>query len=141
MNKARILIVDDDLALSQLVQISLDRTRLYQTRIENRSTRAFSITQEFRPDLILLDVDMPVMDGGEVARQIRADESLCETPIIFFTSLVSQSEAGQGVIYRGGDRFLAKPIDAPILIGCIESVLSSAALPGSPLPHSLSRDD
>jgi len=126
MSKPKILIVDDDLALSRLVQISLEKTRLYQTHLENHSTRALRTALEFRPDLILLDVDMPVMDGGEVARQIRADETLRETPIIFFTSLLSQSEAGQGLADRGSDHFLAKPIDAPVLIRSIESLLSPA---------------
>jgi CheY-like chemotaxis protein len=124
MNKPKILIVDDDLPLSRLVQISLEKTRLYQTRVENHSTRALRTTREFRPDLILLDIDMPVIDGGEVARQIRTDDSLRETPIIFFTSLLSQSEAGRGLVDRGGDHFLAKPIDAPVLIRSIESLLN-----------------
>lgn len=127
MSKPKILLVDDDLALSRLVQIALDKTRLYQTRVENHSTRALRATQEFKPDLILLDVDMPVMDGGEVARQIRANDSLRETPIIFFTSLLSRSETGQGLVDRGGEHYLAKPIDAPVLIRSIESLLNPVA--------------
>ena len=74
--------------------------------------------------MVLLDVDMPVMDGGEVARQIRADDSLRETPIVFFTSLLTQGEAGQGLVDRGGDHFLAKPINASVLIRSIGSLLN-----------------
>ncbi len=124
MDKTKILIIDDDVGLSQLVQIMLDGTRLYETKVENRSNHALTSASEFRPDLILLDVDMPGLDGGDVARQIRDDSLLRQTPIIFFTSLVSQSEAGQAMLSRGGENFLAKPVDPSVLIRCIESVLT-----------------
>lgn len=123
-DKSKILIVDDDVNLSRLVEAVLAKTRLYDVQVENRSRQTLAVVQAFKPDLILLDVDMPGMDGGDVARQIRADDFVRETPIIFFTSLMSQSEGGQGLVDRGGDHFLAKPIDAAVLIRCIESVLS-----------------
>ena len=126
-DKIKILIVDDDVSISQLVQATLAKTRLYEVRVENRSRQALAVVKEFRPDLILLDVDMPGMDGGEVARQIRADESVRATAIIFFTSLLSQSEAGQGLVERSGDQFLAKPIDPAVLIRSIESMLNPVA--------------
>lgn len=126
-DQVKILIVDDDVSLSRLVQAMLAKTRLYEVRVENRSRQALAVVKEFTPDLILLDVDMPGLDGGDVARQIRADDSVRETPIIFFTSLVSQGEGGQGLVERGGDHFLAKPIDAPVLIRSIESVLTPVA--------------
>ena len=126
-NKTKILIVDDDVSLSRLVQAMLTNTRLYEVKVENRSRQALAVVNEFRPDLILLDVDMPGMDGGDVARQVRADDSVRETPIIFFTSLLTQGESGKELVDRGGDHFLAKPIDAPILIRCIESLLGSVA--------------
>lgn len=126
-DKIKILIVDDDVSISQLVQATLAKTRLYEVRVENRSRQALAVVKEFRPDLILLDVDMPGMDGGEVARQIRADESVRATAIIFFTSLLSQSEAGQALVERSGDQFLAKPIDPAVLIRSIESMLNPVA--------------
>lgn len=128
-DKSKILIVDDDVSLSHLVQAMLAKTRLYEVQVENRSRQALSVVKAFQPDLILLDVDMPGLDGGDVARQIRADPSVSATPIIFFTSLISQSEAGQGLVDRGGDNFLAKPIDAPVLIRSIESLLNPVAAP------------
>lgn len=124
MNKTRILVVDDDVNLSRLVGIMLEKTRLYEVKVENRSHSAFATAAAFKPDVVLLDVDMPGMDGGDVARQIRADASLKDTPIIFFTSLVSQAEGGQAMVKRGGENFLAKPIDASVLVRCLESVLN-----------------
>ncbi|MBA3962360.1 MAG: response regulator [Chthoniobacterales bacterium] len=124
MDKPRILIVDDDAALSRLVGLSLEKTRLYQVRVENRSRQALACAREFQPHLVLLDVDMPGMDGGAVAAQLRADTSLRDLHIIFFTSLISQKEAGQNLISRGGDLFLPKPIDTAALVHSIEIVLS-----------------
>lgn len=127
MDKARILIVDDDVHLSQLVAIMLEKTRLYTTALENRPHCALRTARHFKPGLILLDVDMPGCDGGEVAGQLRAEPDLREVPIIFFTSLVSPGDANQTMIIRGGERFLPKPVDAAMLIRSIESVLREAA--------------
>jgi len=123
MDKVRILIVDDDIHLGQLVAIMLEKTRLYATALETRPHLALRTACNFKPELILLDVDMPGIDGGELAKNFRAHSDLREVPIIFFTSLVSPADAKQTMITRGGERFLPKPIDAAVLIRSIESVL------------------
>ena len=123
MDKTRILVVDDDVGISRLVSIALEKTRLYEVRVENRSRQALPCAREFRPHLVLLDVDMPGMDGGAVAAQLRADLSLNDLKIIFFTSLISRSETAQSLISRGGDLFLCKPVDAATLVRSIETVL------------------
>jgi DNA-binding response OmpR family regulator len=127
MDKTRILIIDDDAALSKLVQIMLEKTRLYEAKVENRSFNALATAIAFQPDLILLDVDMPGLDGGDVARQIRDNSLLQNTPILFFTSLVAASEAGQTMVTRGGDNFLAKPVAPAVLIRCVEELLGRTA--------------
>lgn len=124
MDKTRILVVDDDIGLSRLVGLALEKTRLYEVKVENRSRQALACAREFRPHLVLLDVDMPGMDGGAVAAQLRSDLSLNDLHIIFFTSLVSPKEAGQNLIERGGDLFLPKPIDTAALVRSIETVLA-----------------
>lgn len=123
MEKTRILVVDDDVGLSRLVAMALEKTRLYQVRVENRSRQALACAREFRPHLVLLDVDMPGIDGGTVAAQLRADTSLGDPHIIFFTSLISANEAGQTLVERGGDLYLPKPIDTATLVRSIETVL------------------
>lgn len=127
MNKARILVVDDEPNLSDLVRMFLEKTKRFEVRTENRSARALAAAREFRPDLILLDVDMPGQDGGEVARQIESDPILRGTPVLFFTSLVSSNEAGGGISRRGGMHFLAKPLDPKVLIEAIDLVLAERA--------------
>src|SRR6478609_6786454 len=95
MDKAKILVVDDDPKLSRLVKLFLERTSLYEVVEENRSSQAVQTAREIRPAAILLDIDMPGKDGGEVARELRADPGLKARPILFFTSLISVAEAGK----------------------------------------------
>lgn len=127
MNKRRILVVDDEPKLSELVRMFLERTQRFDVRVENRSAHAVAAAREFRPEMILLDVDMPGKDGGQVARELKDDTTLRATPILFFTSLISHAEAGERETVRGGMRFLAKPVDPKILIDTVDRILAGAA--------------
>ncbi len=124
--KRRILIVDNDRDSTHLVKILLEKIGWYSVLEENDATRAHLSAQNFRPDLILLDVMMPGTDGGEVAAQIEADPDLQRTPIIFLTALVTKAEANAGLRIQG-HRFLAKPVNIPELITGIEENLAAGA--------------
>jgi CheY-like chemotaxis protein len=89
---------------------------------ENDPTKAHQTAQNFKPDLILLDIVMPETDGGEVAAQIEADQELQKTPVIFLTALVTKAETKTGLRIQGHP-FLAKPISIPELINAIEENL------------------
>lgn len=117
--KARILIVDDEVAFTRMVKLNLEKAGDFEVRIENRATGALAAARDFRPDLILLDVIMPSMDGGDVQNQIKRDRSLRDTPIIFLTATISKREAGEGGLNSGGELFLAKPVTVENLVTCI----------------------
>jgi CheY-like chemotaxis protein len=120
--KRRILIVDDDREITRLVKILLERTGRYSVLEENDATKAHQRAQDFRADLILLDVMMPETDGAEVAAQIEADPELQRTPIIFLTALVTKPETKAG-LHIQGHLSLAKPVNIPELIEGIEENL------------------
>lgn len=124
MNKPRILIVDDEPNLSSLVRLLLEKTRDFEVRVENRSYHALAVAKEFLPDLVLLDVDMPGKDGGEVAAEIKADPVLGGIPVVFLTSLISQAEAGDGETIRGGNHYLAKPVNPKVLVETVKRLLA-----------------
>ena len=86
------------------------------------ATEAHETARSFKPDLILLDVVMPKIDGGELAAKIQADHELHNTPIIFLTALVTTAEAKTG-LHIQGHPFVAKPINIPELIEAIEGHL------------------
>ena len=119
MNQPKILIVDDDSRISSLMRIILARIG-YDVREENRSFAALATAQEFRPDLVLLDVDMPGKDGGMVAAELSSDPTIAGTPFIFVTSLVKGNEAGM----RGAVRFVSKPVEPALLVAAVEAAIS-----------------
>src|SRR6185503_6629280 len=118
--RKRILIVDDEASFARMVKLNLEKTGAYEVRVEHKATYAVPAAREFKPDVILLDVIMPAMDGGDVANQIKRDRHLKGTPIIFLTATVSKREAGDVGFNSGGELFLAKPISVEALIHCIE---------------------
>jgi CheY-like chemotaxis protein len=124
--KRRILIVDDDANSTHLVKILLERSGPYLVLEENDPTKADQTAHNFKPDVILLDIIMPKMDGGELATQIEADRELHDTPIIFLTALVTHGEAKSG-LHLQGHPFVAKPISIPELIDAIEKHLPATA--------------
>ena len=118
-NKKRILLVDDEATITRTLGMYLEATGKYEVLAENRGAEALRVAGEFKPNLILLDVVMPDIDGAEVAEKIREDASLRETPIIFLTALVKREEVGpDGTV--GGYPFIAKPLDPDEIIECIE---------------------
>jgi CheY-like chemotaxis protein len=119
MTKKRILIVDDDLNISRLTAIILENSGLYEVMIVNQSTRALSAAIQFKPAVMLLDVDMPDKCGGDIANEASRDSKLRDIPILFLTGLVSRAEAGARQIERGGMTFLSKPVEPALLLSCI----------------------
>jgi CheY-like chemotaxis protein len=120
MAKKRILIVDDEKSLTNLLKLNLEETGQYDVRIENWAEDALAAARAFKPDLVLLDIIMPRMPGGNVAAQIDADPQLKDTPIVFLTAAVRkhQVEENEGII--SGRPCLAKPATVDEVIAMIE---------------------
>jgi len=122
MNKQRILIVDDNPMIAKMVGAWLERTGVYETRRECKPLLAVSAARRFKPDLVLLDVDMPEMDGSEVAEAFRHDRLLEDTRILFLTALVAKHEAERGS--SGKTKFIPKPISPAQLIDHVAHALA-----------------
>jgi CheY-like chemotaxis protein len=122
-NKARrVLVVDNNGGTTRLIKILLEKTGDYVVLEENEPAKAHRTARIFRPDVILLDIVMPGMDGGEVAARIEDDPRLEGTPVIFLTALVTEAEAKGGLEIQGHS-FLAKPISIAELTHAIEQHL------------------
>jgi signal transduction histidine kinase len=104
-----ILIVDDNASARETLVAMLENQE-YQIELAEDGFHALQILQRLQPDLILLDVMMPGMDGFEVCRRIRSAPQLAEVPIIILTALDDRASLLQG-IESGADDFLIKPID------------------------------
>jgi two-component system alkaline phosphatase synthesis response regulator PhoP len=123
MNHKRILIVDDEAGVTRSLKLNLEATAGYDVRTENDSTRAIDAAREFHPELILLDVLMPHLDGCDVSARIHADPELRDTPIVFLTALTNNEATGGHAVTAGSTVYLAKPVDTEELIRCIEENL------------------
>jgi DNA-binding response OmpR family regulator len=134
MAKRRILIIDDEVGFTRMVRINLEKTGRFEVREENRAGHALAAARVFKPDLILLDVIMPTMDGGDVAAMMKKDRLLKGIPVIFLTATVSHREAGTGGLSSGGSLFLAKPVSLENLIERIDEHLPPAEAPASAAP-------
>ncbi len=119
-DKKRILIVDDETGITDMLQTYLEGTGRYDVRTANQSQEALSTAREFQPHLMLLDVTMPDMDGGEIAARMENDEQLRGVPIIFLTGIVSDEEV-ESIGRKIGNRpVIAKPATAKTILSYIE---------------------
>src|SRR5205823_2072155 len=122
----RILVVDDS-----PVNVDLLRTRLavhgYDILTAGDGEAALEVARQQQPDLILLDVMMPKLDGLEVCRRLKADASLPFMPIILVTARADSRDVVAG-LEAGGDEYLTKPVDQAALVARVKSMLRIKAL-------------
>lgn len=117
----KILIVEDvELNRDLLVQLLEDRYQLFEA--EN-GPRGLELARRERPDLVLLDISLPGMDGYEVARQLRADPDLGRTPLIAVTAHAMAGDQ-ERIFQQGFDDYIAKPIDEDELWAKVEKHLA-----------------
>lgn len=105
----RILVVDDNLANRRLLQAKLE-ARYFEVLLASNGADALKMTAEHMPDVILLDVMMPGMDGYEVCRRLKADPSTAHIPVVMVTALSQQESRLEGLM-AGADDFMTKPFD------------------------------
>ena len=113
--------MDDEAGFTRLLKLTLEGTRRYVVKEENDGSQALNTARQFRPHLVLLDIMMPKMDGGDVARQFSNDPILKAVKIIFLTAIVSQKEMGAGGI--SGHPCMAKPVSLAALTEMIEETV------------------
>lgn len=133
MDKIRVLLIDDEPSFTRMLKMSLERRGRFEVRVENNGAYGLKAAQDFLPDIILLDVIMPDIDGGEIASTIRADRNLKDTPIVFLTAGVSKETTRAKGNVIGGQKYLAKPVTVDEIVRCIETQLKK---PGGVAPGS-----
>ncbi len=122
--RKRILLVDDDPIITEAIRVALEATGRYEIQEQHNPRMALHTARRFQPDLILLDVVMPDVDGGELARRFQCDEGLRQIPIVFLTGLVSEQEVACGGGVLGGFSFLAKPLRLKEIVACVGEMLA-----------------
>lgn len=119
--KKRVLLIDDEEIFTRVLKLNLEQTGRFDVRVENWAAAALQAAKEFNPDVVLLDVIMPQMFGGDIAAQLRSDPSTSRAQIIFLSASLTRSTVREHEGVIGGYRFLAKPASLEEVIRAIES--------------------
>jgi adenylate cyclase len=123
---ARILVVDDVADNVEILQMRLE-SQGYEVVTAGDGVEALQKVRELRPDLVLLDIMMPRMDGIETVKQIKADPSLPFIPVILVTARADAKDVIAG-LESGGDDYLTKPVDHAALSARVRAMLRIKAL-------------
>lgn len=121
MNRQTILIADDDTNICELLRLYLEKDG-FKTVIANNGREALDFADKFSPDLIILDIMMPLLDGWQVCREIRKKSN---TPIIMLTAKGETFDKILG-LELGADDYVSKPFDSKEVVARIKAVLRRA---------------
>jgi len=119
----KILVVDDEKHIVRLVQVNLERAG-YEVITAYDGDEALKKVKEERPDLIVLDVMMPKMDGFEVMKHLKADPTTRDIPVIMLTAKAQDTDVFKGW-QSGVDCYLTKPFNPLELLGFIKRIFES----------------
>ena len=122
MDKKRILIVDDEEDIVNVLRFRLEANN-YAVLSASEGQEGLNKARAEKPDLIILDLMLPKLDGYKVCRMLKFDETYKHIPIILFTARVQESDRQTGVKV-GADAYITKPFEASILLAKIKDLLS-----------------
>ncbi len=121
---ARILVVDDEPHIVRLVSFSLEK-RGHEVRTAPDALSGLAVVGEWRPDLILMDVMMPVMTGIEALEQLKAAEDTSDIPVVMLSAKSQHYEQEEG-LSRGAEKYICKPFTPSALADEICDVLDES---------------
>lgn len=124
---AKILVVDDEEHIVMILKDSLEFSG-FQVVTAMDGQEALEMVKKESPDLIVLDIGMPKLDGWEVCRRLKADEKTKSIPIIILTAYAQTSDQKKGA-QLGADRFITKPCDLTFLVEEINRLLVKKVKP------------
>ncbi len=136
MSDATILVVDDDRTIRDLLNDALDKSG-FGVIVATNAAEGLEIAAQHRPDLIILDIRMPGMDGLQMLQEIRAARATAGIPVIILTAEKTETQVITG-LELGADDFVSKPFGVGSLIARVRSVLRrsrNAAIPAAELAH------
>lgn len=125
MSKESILVIEDDPDITELLQYNLEREG-FRVQIASDGEKGVAAAIEERPQLILLDIMLPGIDGLEVCRRLKQAPETQDTPIIMITAKGEESDVVVG-LSMGADDYVAKPFKVKVLVARIRAVLRRGA--------------
>ena len=123
VKSAKILVIDDEPEITDIIETFLESAG-YQVRSENSSTIGIERAKTFLPDLILLDIMMPLMDGYEICQELKKSGKTKNIPVVFLTGKDARSDEGKS-FKVGGVLYVKKPFSCERLLEIIKVVLQT----------------
>jgi len=123
MEKTRILVIDDEEDICAFSKSILERTGKFEVFFSTNGKEGLSLAKTHKPDLILLDIMLPDIDGPKVAENLAESLSTKTIPVVFLTALVHKEEIERGSGQIGGRFFISKPINSQQLVERIQAIL------------------
>ena len=117
----KLLLVDDDEDILALLKMKLEKSGRFSVVSTSNPEKAAALARREAPDLVICDIDMPEMTGGDVAAALADDEHSSRIPVLFFSSLIAKTESGKGVKVIGGRRMVSKSASIEQLIAAIDA--------------------
>lgn len=117
----KILVVDDETDVTELLAYTL-RAKGFTVEAVNDPNRSIGVARNFLPDLVILDVMMPDLNGIQICRMLRADPKLKKVPVVFLTAKAEESDRIQG-LEIGADDYICKPFSTKELVLRIQTIL------------------
>ena len=123
ISTAKVLVVDDEPEITEIVETFLTEAG-YKVTVENSSDKAIEKARAIKPDVILLDIMMPGVDGYDICQELKKDPDFATVPIIFLTGKDRNDDMGRS-FKSGGDMFIKKPFSCERLLEIVNIVLMS----------------
>ena len=123
LNTAKVFIVDDEPEITEIVETFLSEHG-FQVLTENTPSHAIEKAKNYKPDVILLDIMMPGIDGYAICQNLKEDPNFYNTPVIFLTGKDKSDDMGRS-FKSGGDMFIKKPFSCERLLEIVNIVLMS----------------
>ena len=121
VEKTKILVVEDESSIQELIKVNLERAQ-YKVKLTDSGEKALDVMYSFLPDLILLDIMLPGLDGLEVCKRVQADPKMSTVPIIMLTALSSEADIVTG-LELGACDYVTKPFSPRVLLARIKAAL------------------
>jgi len=120
---ANILVVDDEPQITEIIDAFLSNAG-HNVTVSNQASQALKLAKEIKPDVILLDIMMPEMDGYDICNSLKKDKATSKIPIVFLTGKDRNDDMGKS-FKVGGDMFIKKPFSCERLLEIVNIILLS----------------
>lgn len=123
--KYRIFVIDDDAFVLDIIETMLANCPEYEVARFSSAPAALNAIADQKPDIVILDINMPIMNGFEICKAIKSSPETRGVSIILATAYDSKHSQTDGLVKYGADSYIPKPVNRERLVKCIQNIISA----------------